>query len=566
MTDMKHPTPERWLWRVIALVWLCCGVYGAYTLLSSEREMIRFWDEADLVLDIAVPEFATEGGRIGGISYATRKIGYAFPVKIFYDTFGRKGFAYYNFLWFAVFLLIPIPDTRRYWLAWVLRIAVVLSLPYTMKYVTMLNPTLQSMALWLLLASLMVWWRRFRNRRQASYWLLTASVGVTGGLLVLTDFKWLAFVGAGLLLCLVWDQWSTINTRPQSARSYTAPLKSLIIDAASSLIWVPIVMLLAAVLHPPYADMIYAMMFAMPGKLGVLRWDLCSNVFMHLWFLGGFGVIVGATAITLLQRRIGLALQDRYAPFWIIPTLIIAVFTIVLWPRGARMYVPAIVLIIQFGCIALVAMMSRPLSRPVRVGLWTSTLVMTVSLVLNVPNVRTALDTPTGLDELKANIVAHIPHWTDDDAGTIDLPYDPPLLAGYFTPVMIVRASGNRDVSWFSPKDGLLPEANWAVTNPALDHFTVLEQASSREAPPTWEIDPFFVIKSMHRLGVTVDSFPAPFYTTPYYICETTFESGHLRETLLAHPKSIWQVRYIGTIYGRPFPGDDAHSDSLRGP
>lgn len=528
--------------------------------------MIRFWDEADLVLDIAVPEFVTEGGRIGEISYATRKVGYAFPVKTLYDRFGDNGFAYYNLFWLAVLLLIPVPELRRYWLVWILRAAAILSLPYTVKYVTMLNPTLQSMALWLLFTTLIVWWRNCSDRRRAPYWMLSTAIGVTGGLLVLTDFKWLVFVCAGVLLCLVWYKWLDYQTASPVSPRYGAMIRSLLIDGCAILAWVPLVMALAVIMHPPYGKMIYAMMFTMPGKLGVVRWGFCSNIFFHLWFLGGFGYVVGVTAITLLQRRSGLALHCRFAPFWIIPTLIITVFTVVLWPRGARMYVPAVVLIIQFGAIVLVDMMSRSLRPPVRIGVWASAVVMILSLALNVPNVRAALDTPTGLRDLKANIVAHIPHWSEDDAGEIELPYEPPLLAGYFAPVMIVRASGDRNVSWFSPKDGLLPEANWAVTNPALDHFTVLEQASSREAPPAWEVDPFFVIESMHRLGVPVDSFPAPFYTTPYYICETTFESGHLRETLLAHPKSIWQVRFIGTIYGRPFPGDDALSDSLRGP
>ncbi|MBD3298234.1 MAG: hypothetical protein GF341_06235 [candidate division Zixibacteria bacterium] len=563
MDDTNQQRADTWLWRAIIIVWVCCGLYGAYTLATSDREMIRFWDEADLVMDIAVPEFVTEGGRIGAISYATRKIGYAYPVKLCQDWFGDAGFEYYNILWFAILLAIPIPGMKRYWVAWFLKISAILALPFTIKYVTMLNPTLQSMALWLLLATLMVWWKQCRQQRSAGYWWFSMLVGVVGGLLVLTDFKWLPFVAVGVVLTLIWY---SLEDRPKGAMNAAwmrESIRSVVTNAFAILIWVPIVMATVTIAHPPYGDMVSAMLFRMPDRLGVVRWGVCDNILMHLWYLGGFGFVVGTSIITLVQRRAGLRLHSQFAPSWIFALLIIGVFTFALWPRGARMYASAVVLLIQFGAIVAVTVLSRMTQRPDRILTWIGTGIMTVSLLVSVPKVRAALDTPTGLDSLKQNVLAHVPHWSDDGASAADYTYDPPLLAGYFAPVMIVRASGDRDVSWFSPKDGLLPEANWAVTNPALDHVTVIEQASSREAEPGWEMDPFFVLESMHRMGQVMDSFPAPFYTTPYYLCETTLESGRLRETILAHQRSIWQVMYIGTIHRRPFPGIEKAADSV---
>ncbi len=525
--------------------------------------MIRFWDEADLVMDIAVPEFVTEGGRIGEISYATRKIGYAYPVRLFKDWFGEAGFDYYNLLWFAILLAIPIPGRKGYWLAWLLKISVILALPFTVKYVTMLNPTLQSMALWLLLATLMIWWRLFQRRRSAGYWWFSMLVGVVGGLLVLTDFKWLPFVFAGVVLTLIWY---AFDERPAGAIDLTwsqGSLRSLIVDAFATLVWVPIVMAAVTIAHPPYGEMVSAMLFRMPDRLGVVRWGVCDNILMHLWYLGGFVFVMGTVIIMLVQRRAGLRLHSKFAPYWIFALLIIGVFTFALWPRGARMYASAVVLVIQFGAIAVVETISQVTGRSQRMLAWIGAGAMTLSLIVSVPNVRAALDTPTGLDALKQNVLDHVPHWSDAGSSSAAYTYDPPLLAGYFAPVMIARASGNRDVSWFSPKDGLLPEANWAVVNPALDHVTVIEQASSREAEPGWEMNPFFVLESMHRMGQVMDSFPAPFYTTPYYLCETTLESGQLRETILAHQRSIWQVLYIGNMHKRPFPGIERSADSV---
>ncbi|GAB4316637.1 MAG: hypothetical protein Kow0074_04700 [Candidatus Zixiibacteriota bacterium] len=538
----------------LAVVWIVCGVSGAFQLTTANVEVVRFWDEADLILDLADSRFAEQGGRLGAVSYATRKIGYAFPVGLLVDRYGHIGGVIWNGVWLCVILLMPIPGVRD-WRSYALRAGAVLSLPYMMKYVVMINPTLQSMGLWAVFATVFFYWRRRMDRSRSIAVFGSVALGITAVFLVITDFKWLPFIVGSVALLLSIDTPHTLTQQKGVRKSWDVLWRWVVPWGALILLWIPVAMVVVSIVFPPYARMIYAMFFSLPDDVGVLRFGLSDNFLIHLWYLGGLGMVIGGIIGLIVVWRRDRSILRRYAPYWLPAACICLVFSCAMWPRGARMFAPALLLLIS-GIAAVVAHdgLRKPDRRLRYVG-WGVLLVMTISMARSVIDVGRAVATPTGLDSLKSHILAHT---VGPLGGAPELEplYDPPVLGGYMLPLMIVRASRNGDIQWYSPTKGLRENSNWAILNPAADAFTIEEQAMGGIVAPEWKQDQYFMRESMERYGVTTDTIPAPFYTTPYYTCELTLEGQQLIRAIASHPVSEWRTVYIGTFFQRPYPGE----------
>ncbi len=545
----------RYIRALIATVWLACGLYGAVQLATSDIEMIRFWDEADLMWDIGVPDFASEGGRLGSISYATRKIGYAYPVKLLTGWLGHNGAMYWNLLWFVIILLVPIPGVRD-WKAYAFKVGALLSLPYVVKYVTMVNPTIQAMGLWLVLMTLYVCWQRLPDASRLLRRVLTVFIGVAGGLIIITDFKWLPFVAASVILLLLIDR-PRPTGKLAGAEGWFRPLLYWVAPRAILiLVWVPVVMAITALLFRPYGHMVYSMLFALPGHVGVIRPGISENVLIHLWYLGGLGIVLGTTIGFIALTRKDASVWRQYAAYWLPPAVICLAFSLIVWPRGARMFAPALIPIIVLGAIVVSRHElwdTKVVRRPV---IWLILVLLTLPMLTNVFRIGDVIETPTGLDELKAHITAHT---VGPLGGTLDEEplYQPRIMGGYMLPLMVMRASRDADMMWYSPATGLRETSNWVFLNPVTDAFTIEEQAAGGVVAFEWKQNQYYMRESMERSGRTVASIPAPFYTTPFYMCELTFEGERLIRAIESDKISEWQAVYIGNFYDRPFPGVD---------
>ncbi|MBD3298233.1 MAG: hypothetical protein GF341_06230, partial [candidate division Zixibacteria bacterium] len=500
---------------LLAIIWLACGIYGAVQLATSDIETIRFWDEADLMWDIGVPDFASEGGRLGAISYATRKIGYAYPVTLLSDWQGNTGVVYWNLLWFVIILLLPIPGVRE-WTAYAFKAGALLSLPYVVKYVTMVNPTIQAMGLWLILVTLYVYWRRLPDPSRFVHRALAAIIGIVGGLIVITDFKWLPFVAVSVVLLLMIDPPQPTGELAGADGRLRPLLRRVVPRAVLILVGLPVVMAITALLFRPYGGMVYSMLFALPGHVGVVRPGMSENVLIHLWYLGGLGIVLGTLVGVIMLVKRDLSAWRRYAPYWLPPAVICLAFSLIVWPRGARMFAPALIPIIVLGAIVIsrhdlwhTKSMRQPL-------LWVVLVLLTLPMLTNVGRIRDVIETPTGLDELKAHITAHT---VGPLGGTPDEEplYQPRIMGGYMLPLMVMRASRDPDMMWYSPATGLRETSNWVFLNPVTDALTIEEQAAGGVVAFEWKQNQYYMRESMERSGQTVASIPAPFYTTPFY-------------------------------------------------
>jgi hypothetical protein len=482
-----------------------------------------FWDGGNLLSDISEPDFLTEGG---GTTYALRKFGYAAPIYYCVRWFGRGGVLVVNLFWFAVILGVGLWRfaRQREWTGALCFAAGIICLPYVHKYIGMANPTIQSMALWFIL---------FLSYDRGGTKILRGTVwpGLLFGALVLTDFPKWAIVAIPAILVVEFVAPILAERRVRSEAMIRAAGRSALIFAYGI-----VAFLGATLINSNYiSNNITQAVLIESGIVDGFRIGLSWNYPLFLWVLGGFWVL----AFVLIFWKSAASERLRSWPGVLLALAVVAIFSLVLWPRGARMFAVTLpFLIFLFASLVQQVCNGNSDSRSTIVARIAAVCIL-AGFVVRGFFAGDCYRLETGISEIHEAIQAN--H---------DIPPDA-LIGVFLSPVFGVGSPGDYD--WQYLGRIFEPGMDWIVTGDNVDDIVIAEQLYSGAKTFEWQRLRIKVLHMIMEQPVFAET-SCEFYVSKWYLTETNFDDNYMASLLRRRPDfkdSKWRVHYVGAIFGR---------------
>ncbi|HWO58123.1 MAG TPA: hypothetical protein VNN55_11215 [bacterium] len=522
---------------VIAAINLVC-------YLPWQGSVARYWDEAALIQGTEKTGFPTGEDVIKG-EYAVLKYGYALPYWCLRHWTSAAPAPALGMAWFVVMLAAPFvtPLFRiqgRFSvigaLAWV---GAMLSLPIVNKYIGMANPTIQSMGLWLLLVLFYGAPNAVRRR-----WMIVP--GLLSGLLILTDYKWLSFSAAGILAIELWEQWLIDR---QTGRFWAREtIMTLARRLGLTALWAAAVVAVAAIVNPLYLPSIIHYVTA-PTHIDAFRPSLSWNLLIFLWVLGGFWAFGWTLWQQWLRRREDSFNDDPSARIIrravIMGAVICIGFSVIFWPRSARMFAPAVVIgLLVFARLAGQAAAELETgSRRARFAAILLTLIL-AGISVRALQAGDYYKSEDGIRKLSDFIQDHPDQ------------FPPQPMGCYAPPIFRVNVSDAHE--WLFLPAPVPSTLSWVVTSEVFDRVIIDEQYLFGNRPWDWRSKSLGIREKLAAAGPAMISFPCDFYASPYYLCESNYSDAELTFMLdeaREVDKPTWDLRYIGSLFGPQAPG-----------
>lgn len=543
MRRFISPTPLRLLIVALAALTAALAVVNLGRSLPWTDNIARYWDDAALIQGIQNHGFPSGESVITG-EYAILKFGYALPYWCLYHwTSVDPGLAL-GLSWFLIMLMAPLfsPVFRiggrlsmPGWLVWV---AAMTSFPIVHKYIGMANPTIQSMGLWLLLA-LFYGGPTVRQRG----WTIVP--GVLCGMIVLTDYKWLAFCTLSVLAIEVSELWVA-----RSAPGRLVSRENVFVlsrRVGLTLLWMCGVVSIAAILNTAYLESIIKYATG-PGRIDAFRPALSWNLLIFLWVLGGFWAIAwtawrmwAASSDPSHGQGDG---ADTVRRLLIIGVVITVGFTTLFWPRSVRMFVPAIVIGLLLFARSAGGLVSELLIDSMRARIAAVLLIPVLAgMAVRAGTAGDYYRIDDGVREMADYIHLHPERNPSHQIGC------------YVPPVFRVAVGGAHE--WLFLPSELPATLDWAITSEVLDRVIIDEQYLFGIKPWSWRSRSYEIRENLGRSGPAEISIRNDFYASPYYLCESNYSDAELTFILDQAAKvenPTWDLRYVGVLFGRAAP------------
>lgn len=470
--------------------------------------------------------FATEGA---GTGYALRKYAYSLPLHYLIRWYSLPGVLVINVFWYAVMIGTGAAAflSRKQWMGLGVFLAGIVALPFVHKYIGMANPTIQSMALWFMF---FLFYRRSADRVLKS----TVIPGVLFCLLILTDFPKWGLVAVPAVLVAEMLPVAARDSVPRLRRLFVALKRATCIFA-----WGALGIVAASLLHADYfrANVIETL-FGYGSTIEALRPGVSSNYLIFLWTLGGFWVL----GFVVLFWNSLLAGESPRRPGVRMALTVVAVFSLILWPRSARMFAVTLpFLLYLFAWMADTVL--RRFGENRRVTLAAMAMIgVLVGFAVRSTSAGDCFRMPTSVREINAYI-----------AGSPDIPPGSSL-ATYMQPVFALGAPPGYSWEYLG---GVIPkEVDWVLTGDFIDDVIIDAQMHSGAKSYFWRRNRLYVLALIADLP-TKASFPCDFYASQWLIVESNFDDGHLSFMLrraAEQTRPQWRLRYIGDLVGREQP------------
>jgi hypothetical protein len=512
----------------------------------------RFWDEARLWESVSIPGFAHGQGVPVG-DYGTQKYGYALVLHWMLPVFGPYSPVVLNLFWFVVLLVTPIlfrgsvlrivgTETGQrdvvgsvMWVGWIVYAAGLLSFPFVTKYLWMASPTMMAMAIWLLFSI-----ELFRFERT---WL----AGALGALVVVTDPKWSLAVPFATLVSEIYRvratsgagwfdfNWARFEWR-RVLRVVAWPIGAVVFLG----LW-----------NPAYMETtIRGLYFGSAGTVH-LHFGVSSNFWMYLFMLGGSLLIPVAVAIRF-KEPLGV-----FGHLLVVAAAVLFLFSVVLWPRPARVFAPTFVLLLLFvswsiGRFFRSFTTNRSWSRcyPIRTRIC---FVLVGLLAVEMCAFGVVSGRDRGAETGCAAIAAHL---SAEDGKRVAGP-----VGTYLFPVFRAHLPGDSTFGWEFLPATIHQSTDWAVLSNVVDGLVIEEQAASGNGGFYWRMDKYKVRGVMTDIGKLIAHAESPFYATSTYLSETALDDVDLIRTAnqissVENPR--WELWYVGGLFGRSLPVADS--------
>ena len=534
----------------VAVTGLCglAFVVGSVRLVSSVpwgNYVAQFWDCSTLIQGVQNPGFPTgENSEVG--QYAVMKYGYALPVWLLYRVFKTDAIPLWGTLWFLVLLVAPVftsvfrRDHQFGWTGFLAYAALLVAMPFTHKYLYMANPTIQSTALWMLLAL-------FYETGPPDGWLrrLLVVPGLLCGLLVLTDYKWFSFCVVAVLAI----ESVTVISASKHKDRWALPRAAIhVLDRVLlALLWIAIFIAIASLTNQVYLRSVLG--YAAGTKAAdAFRLTLSGNFFIFLWILGGFWFLAWLLTDFFFEKaekrplsRPDSAIAVRLL---LIAIVIILGFSVVFWPRSARMYAPVVALLFCLGGRQVQSSVARATHATIWPILSQSVLIIVlIGVQARAFTSGASFKMPTGVDQVAKFLTLH-----RQQMGTAPV--------GCYAPPIFEVAAGD-EMRWTNLAASPPADMDWVVTSEFFDRLYIGEFDLRRGHAQGWAEA---VNKTRLRLlekSVLAQSFANDFYRSPAYLCEVAIADRMLLEQWRRgrlEPAPRWELRFVGGRYGRAIP------------
>lgn len=524
---------------------------------------VRFWDEATMLSSVS------DSGYVLGLTHpipdpSIRKYGYGVLLHWAMRLWGTDGAVILNTFWWVVLALLPLvvlfrkrehwPELPR-WAAYFLYVAAISLFPFVTKYVPMVNATIQSMALWMAFAVAFGRWLENRGK----WWGVLS--GCLLGFLNVTDFpKWLlpsvlAVAGAEIWLMLV-----AIRTKMAMTEKWQLAHWLFIgTNCWRTLRWIPAFVLLVAAVNRAWVPTLWKDFMSMSGPYGLNGIVPSWNFVIFLWYLGGLFWFLWLIGFTIWRRpKFGGPADSTVVSLVACAAAIILSFSFAIYPRPARMFVPAVPMLVLLVVISVGWLLrtAKWRQRGWRLGMAVGLIFcpLIFDLGVHAGHFGEYGRLSVGIDEAAEYVQNHADRFA------------PRAVGSYVEPILSANLYFAGEKSGTPPDSlvpvvplmrGVPPDLNWTVLGEFTDYAVIDGQANYTTQSLGFVADQYRTRGVLGVAGVPTVAFDGNFYRSSYYLSEESYEGMELvrsirRGRMADGPE--WGVYFTGGVFGRPLP------------